>query len=63
MKEREYFLLGEYQTGDVVEYGDYACLGPMCAEAEEGGYTVHMDGTDELPTCPRCGVSTGWVKF
>lgn len=53
---------GEYQTGDVVEYGDYACLGYACAE-NENGYTAHMDDGEELPTCPVCGISTWWVKY
>ena len=55
--------IGERQTGERVEYGDYACLGPKCALDKDGGYTVHMDDGDELPTCPRCKEPTGWVKF
>ena len=56
-------MIGEFFTGDVPGYGDYACLGPQCAYDENGGHTVHLDDGEELPYCPRCVVSTGWVKW
>lgn len=58
-----YEMIGEVFTGQCPGYGDYACLGPNCAEDENGGYTVHIDDGDELPVCPRCGIDTGWVRF
>jgi hypothetical protein len=56
-------MIGEVFTGQRPGYGDYACLGPNCAEDESGGYTVHLDDGEELPICPRCGIATGWVRF
>ena len=55
--------VGEYQTGDCPGYGDYACMGPVCALDASGGYTVHIDDGEPLPKCPRCRRSSGWVKF
>lgn len=52
----------EFFTGEIVEYGDYACLGYNCAETSDG-YTVHMNGEEALPVCPKCEIPTGWVKF
>ena len=59
----EFEMLGEHFTGDVPGYGDYACLGPCCADDGGGGYSVHLDDGEELPHCPRCVIATGWVKF